>query len=114
MYFNELRTFQSRYLYCVMRHNFKMAVAFDVTESSYYIHSESHAVNKAYAFPSNRYRNFVLYLAQCLNLREFRRISCISVLFLKYQVSMIFHTGFVHTKHCASLFSQVSIVTPFL
>jgi len=26
---------------------------------------------------------------------------------------MIFHAGFVHTKRCASLFSQVSNVTPF-
>jgi len=28
-----------------------MTIAFDDTESSYYIRSESHAVNKAYAFP---------------------------------------------------------------
>jgi len=54
-----------------------MTIAFDDTKSSYYIHSESHAVNKAYAVSLKRYRNFMHYLAQCLNLREFLRMSCV-------------------------------------
>jgi hypothetical protein len=66
-----------------MRHKFKMTIAFEDAMSSYYIHSESHAVNKAYAFTLKRCRNFMHYLAQCVNLREFLRMSCVNVLFLK-------------------------------
>jgi len=60
-----------------------MTIAFDDAESSYYKPSESHPVNKAYAFPLKRCQNFMRYLAQCVNFREFLRMSCVSVLFSK-------------------------------